>query len=312
MSKGVNTEMAAWLRIVRIQFYPMTWVAYSLGAVAARGATGRFDLAAYGLGYLVLFLIELATILCNEYYDYPSDKVNHNASPFNGGSRVLVEGGLGFAQVKTAIFIVVLSIVPLGYLLARIAVSGSMLPILLSIAAGIFLGLGYTVPPLKFSHRGLGEFVVGLTHSAYVILCGYIFQGGTWSSPLPWIQSVPLFFATLAAISLAGIPDRAADAAVSKRTFAVLVGSRWAAIISMCSVTAAAVSAVMFWYLGPAGSYSGVGILLVVPHGLILGIAVFRLITSSNYDRRIDRIMQLALSYIVWFGVLPLIHLLRG
>ena len=48
-----------------------------------------FNLGVFLLGYLIIFLIELATVLTNEYYDYQTDKVNLNAGFFTGGSRVV-------------------------------------------------------------------------------------------------------------------------------------------------------------------------------------------------------------------------------
>ena len=40
------------------------------------------------------------------------------------------------------------------------------------------LALGYTLPPLKLSHRGIGELDVAVSHSAGVIAIGYAVQGG--------------------------------------------------------------------------------------------------------------------------------------
>ena len=34
---------------------------------------------------------------------------------------------------------------------------------------------------------------VGFTHSFTVILCGYVFKGGNWNDPFPWLVSLPLF-----------------------------------------------------------------------------------------------------------------------
>src|SRR5690625_7040256 len=73
------------------------------------------------------------------------------------------------------------------------------------------ISLGYTLPPLRLSYRTLGEIDVGLTHSIGVMLCGFLFQGGPFDHPFPWMISIPLFLSIVPAIILAGIPDYAAD-----------------------------------------------------------------------------------------------------
>jgi 1,4-dihydroxy-2-naphthoate octaprenyltransferase len=308
----MKDKILAWVKIARLQFYPMTWVAYSLGAVAASSTSQKFDLRVYGLGYAALFFVELSTILTNEYYDYGTDRLNKNAGPFTGGTRILVEGKLGFHEVKTGILVALLHAVGLGIALTRITPDVSPLAIFLLLLIGVFLGLGYTAPPFKFSYRGFGELTVGLTHSPYVILCGYIFQGGSWQSPLPWLLSIPLFFATLGAITLAGIPDRLADQEVSKKVLAVIFGPRAAVILASFLVVIAAVSGMLLWYFKIIKGIRGSMILFVIPHGLILLFVLFKLNQSGNYDRKIDGIMTLSLSYIIWFGIIPLLALMAG
>jgi 1,4-dihydroxy-2-naphthoate polyprenyltransferase len=302
--KGIKATLFVWLRIARLQFYPMTWLAYTMGAVAEGARAGQFKLSAYCWGYLLLFLIELCTILVNEYNDYDTDRLNHNFSIFTGGTRVLVEGKLGFQQVRHAIAVLLILILGLGYVLHHIGLFGSQPSYLIII--GLFLGLGYTMPPLKFSYRGLGEIVVSTTHSIYVILCGFVFQGGTWDSPWTWFVSIPLFFSIFGAITLAGIPDRQADEAVGKRTLAVLFGSRIGLMIAIGSVGIAYLSALLLGQLRIV-TLSLLSLnMLVLPHGAVLVYYLSRLAKSGRYERRINREMGLALSYIIWFGLIPL------
>jgi len=298
------------MKVIRLHFYPMTWIAYSMGSMASSRNLKKWDLEVYWIGYLVLFFIEMSTILANEYYDYGTDRLNKNAGPFTGGTRVLVEGKLGFAEVRMGIWVSLILAVGFGYLLIRIDEQASSFSIVLLILVGLFLGLGYTVPPLKFSYRGLGEVTVALTHSPYVILCGYVFQGGSWADPLPWILSIPLFLATLAAIILAGIPDRLADREVSKKVFTVLWGPRKAILLASFFACLASLSGVSLSYLQIIHGPSSKLIWVAIPHVIILLLALFKLIRSGNYDRRIDGIMVLALSYIIWFGLIPLISFL--
>jgi 1,4-dihydroxy-2-naphthoate octaprenyltransferase len=303
----IGEKLFAWLKITRLQFYPMTWLAYSLGALAQSVVSGRFSFQSYLLGYLILFLIEFCTILANEYFDYESDRRNLNFSTFTGGTRALVEQKLTFREVRTGIF-VALALIPLpGYFLISSAESGSFVTFLFLIILGLILGLGYTVPPLKFSYRGVGEIVVGFTHSTYVILCGFVFQGGYWKDPVPWFLSVPLFLAVLGANILAGIPDRQADQAVSKLSIAVIFGPRAAAIFAICFVCAAFLAGALLGYLRlfpvPLWCWG----LLVLPHGFLLLRSLLRFLRSDRLDGRINGILALALSYIIWFGLLPII-----
>jgi len=151
---------------------------------------------------------------------------------------------------------------------------------------------------------------VGFTHSPYVILSGYLFQGSSWADPLPWVLSIPLFLATLPAIILAGIPDRLADREVSKKVITVLWGPREAVILAAFLACLASLSGFFLWYFQIIPGSASKLIWLAFPHAITLLLALFRLMKSGNYDRRIDGIMALALSYIIWFGLIPLISFL--
>jgi len=302
-------KLIAWVRISRLQFFPMTFIAYTLGAVAQSVISDGWMAANYAAGYLVIFLIEWCTILVNEYHDYRSDCLNQNFSIYTGGSRVLVEGKLGFRAVRTAVVLALILIVVSSVILLRLvgtASNASMIIILI----GLGLGLGYTLPPVKFSYRGTGELVVGATHSIYVILCGFVFQGGPWDHPLPWLLGLPLFFAVISANILAGIPDRKADDAVQKRSVAVIFGPRRAVVLVILFVSFGLLSALYLQYYGIT-RLPRFWFLLVSAHALFLIFLLFRLMKSGLYDRRIDQIMGFSLSYVIWFGVLPLLSLMK-
>ena len=305
-------RLTAWLRIMRLQFYPITLIAYGLGAAIAASQSPAFGFGVFVLGYVYLFLLELCTILANELFDLPSDRINKNASPFNGGSRVLVEGRLRPGEVKKALCAGLLVLAGLGLWLVMACHPSVRIWVILLLTGGFFWGLGYTVPPLKFCHRGLGELVVGITHSPYVILCGHVFQTGSWTEPVPWLSSIPLFFAVLAAITLSGIPDHQADKAVSKKTLSVLLGQRAAALLAGLFATLAAITGVGMWRLTFQHDRLGLLMLVAVGHGIILVIAVLRLAKIARDAGRIDGLMQLALSYIIWFGAVPLSIYLRA
>jgi len=298
---------ASWLRALRLQFYPMTWIAYTVGALAALGSSPLvWD--AYWLGYGFLFFLELATVLGNDYFDYPSDRANRHHGTFTGGSRVLVESRLSFSQVRAGIgFSLAVALAALGLLLG--AAPAAHGPILSLAALMAVLALGYTAPPLRLAWRGLGELDVGLTHSIGVMLCGSVFQGGAWNDPLPWLLSLPLFLAVLPAIILAGLPDLEADRAAGKSTLAVGLGARRATTLVLLAAAAAALAAALLeGSEASAGALRGISV-FVLPHAALLCWLVHEHRRQGCPAGRIDRLLVAALSYIIWFGVVPFYHL---
>jgi len=297
--------LGAWVAAMRLQFHPMAWGAYAIGAAGAVQATGRFDAAAFWLGLLSLFLLEVIAVFTNDYFDFESDRRNKNFGPFTGGSRVLVEGRISPGRMRSGIAWAMSGFVAAFVVLAAVVPPSGL------IALGLIavLAIGYTTPPVKLCWRGLGELDVALTHSTVIILCGFLFQGGAWNAAFPALVSAPLFLAVLPAIILSGIPDYAADLAAGKRSLAVLVGPRAAVRIAQAAAVLAAVTALLWENRGvAASSFDGIG-LLVVPHVLLLVWLLERHLKSARPAARIDGLMALGLLYIVWFVAVPLYHL---
>jgi 1,4-dihydroxy-2-naphthoate octaprenyltransferase len=303
-------RLLAWIRIARLQFYPPVAVLYGVGALAARGLTGRFDGTLCALGYAYLFLVGLATSISNEYFDQRGDAANANAGPFTGGSRVLVEGRLGSRAVRTAILLVVGAALAVSAALVLRTPAEHRFPIVVLVALGLLLGLGYTVPPLHLSYRGLGELDVALMHSAFVTSLGYAVQAGDWRHPLPYVLSAPSFFAVLSAITLAGLPDHAADTAAGKRSWTVLFGRRTAATTALLAAVAAGVCGLWLWLGGVVGGPLGALFALAAAHALVLAVALIRFIRSGTPEGRIDGLMSNVLIFTLWFGAIPLAHFL--
>ncbi|HSA81374.1 MAG TPA: NAD(P)H-dependent oxidoreductase [Geminicoccaceae bacterium] len=304
----LRRKVASWLRALRLQFYPMTWLAYSIGALAAARITDRFDGAAFWQGLLCLFFIEVATVLANEHYDFESDRRNANHGLFTGGSRVLVTGALSFGDLRRGIA-AALTLALLGALWLVAGSGAGAGIVLLLLGAMTALALGYTVPPLKLSYRGLGELDVGITHSAGAILCGFVFQGGAWTAPEPWLLSLPLFLAVLPGITLSGVPDHDADRAVGKRTLAVRAGIRGAyGIAALCTVLAAAAALGAQQLSGLGNPFAGIEY-GVAPHAALVLWLLARQARREPRATRIDRLMLASLSYTLWFIAVPLWHL---
>ncbi len=293
----------AWLSILRLQFYPMTPVVVAWGALTAGRAAGRLDAAALALAAAAMILLEVATVLINELVDFASDALNRNAGPFTGGSRVLVRGGLEQGDVRRAVALALLGYaVCAAALAARLAPGHGLPPAAALLLVGPVFALGYTAPPLRLCYRGLGELDVALVTGPYLFLIGYAVQGAGWPRGADLAPLLPLALAIFAAITLAGIPDEAADRAVSKRTLAVLLGPRPAAVVAGVAALGASAAALRLGL--PVGRTVAE---LAAVHGCIAACAAILLARRRGIDRRIDLSLVIALTLIPWFGLAPLV-----
>jgi 1,4-dihydroxy-2-naphthoate octaprenyltransferase len=307
-AEQLRHKAGAWLKAMRLQFYPMTWLAYTAGALAASPVDGVFSNPLFWIGYLCLFLGEVATVLINEVVDFPSDRNNRFFSPFTGGSRVLVEGLLSLRELRIGIVVALTgAFVGSAWLLTLTPASTSAVAWLLGVMG--ILAIGYTAPPLKLCYRGLGELDVAVTHSIVVILCGYVFLGGAWNDAVPWLLGLPLLLAIVPSITLSGIPDLEADAVAGKRTLAVRLGQRGALMLAIAFTLLASVTALTWQIMNLAGgAFAGVAY-VVIPHATLLLWLLLKRIESGKPSGRIDGLMAASLTYVLWFGLFPLLRL---
>ncbi len=307
--KKFSIKAQAWFKAIRFQFYPMTFIAYAAGAVAAGQMGYGFSPLIFWIGYLWLFLLELVTVLSNDYVDFPSDVQNRYFSPFSGGSRVMVDKLLSQKEVRYGIMIA------LGLCFGALALvlseaRGAFSTMMITCFALTVITIGYTVPPLRLSYRGLGEATVAFTHSFAVIICGYIFQGGRVADQFPWLLSLPLFLSVLPSIMLAGIPDHDADKSVSKNTLAVLLGKRSVVRLAIVFTLTAAMLVVVYQLFEVQESAFTNLLFFVIPHALLIVYLLSKYLRNPTPPSRIDGLLVAALSYILWFGLIPLINLM--
>lgn len=308
---SLKQKTAAWCRAAHLQFYPITLMAYALGAVAGSWPVADMHTKAFLFGYAALFFIEFAAVLINDFFDFESDRVNQNTGVFSGGTPVLVSGRLTFGEIKVGITLALMLAA-----LSAVALAGAsrVVPhrlVALLFVAALVLAVGYTAPPLKLGYRGLGEILVAFMHGPFMVLCGYAFQSGTVLDPWPWLLGVPLFLSMLPAVILAGIPDRLADHFAKKRTLAVILGPERAAKLASWLACLALLAALVQWGHPHIGRTFIAGVILALPNALLLLSAIATLVRSNHFDRRIDSILALAFVYTLWFGLIPLGSLIK-
>jgi putative NADPH-quinone reductase/1,4-dihydroxy-2-naphthoate octaprenyltransferase len=300
---GWRVKLHAWIAVSRIHFYVQPWLAYTLGALAvASDSRGAWDWPGYLLGYAGILLIEFITVATNELADFDSDRRNENASALTGGSRVLVDGRLSPEELRRGRRLACALL--FAVLFTGLLVIPHAWPMLFVAAVGLGLGVAYSAPPIRLCARGLGELNVAVTHSFLVVLAGYASQAGSLSSATPWLLALPLGLAVLPSITLAGFPDFEADQATGKRTLAVRWDRHRAAIFAASAALCAAVLPLCI--TGPAGAWLWWAALPAIPHAVWLAVRLRRYTQAGSPPGRIDALLVIALTFMLWFCIVPL------
>ncbi len=211
------------LRATRLPFLTATFVPVALGiAVAAR--SGPFLPGWALLTLLAAALVHLGVNVANDVFDTASgaDAANVTPTQFSGGSRVILYGLVsmrGMAWLSAAFFAGAIAI---GLFLA---VARGFWPLFWIGAAGVFIGVEYTAPPLRLVHRGLGEIAVALGFGPIMVLGAYFVQAQhlSWEA---FYASLPVAILIALVLYANEIPDRPGDAAAGKRTLPVRFSHR--------------------------------------------------------------------------------------
>ncbi len=206
---------------------PKIWIASTIpmavGAAIAFAHRESFDWGWFLLGAAAIYLLETGKNAINEYTDYLSgvDRfvTPDKRTPFSGGKKTIVDGKLTLRE-NLAIGAVTIGA---GCLLGLYVVFVRDFNVLWFGLAGVFFALFYSIPPLKFSYRGLGEPVVGLTFGP-LITCGtYLVQTHTLTFEV-FIASLPLGFIIANVLWINQYPDYEADLKGGKLNGVVRLG----------------------------------------------------------------------------------------
>jgi 1,4-dihydroxy-2-naphthoate octaprenyltransferase len=175
----------------------------------------------FGVFLMTLFCVwslHAGANLWNDYHDELSgtDRMQAKPSSFNGGSRVIQDGLLTAAQVRT-IAVVCLA---LGGVLGIAASLLGSIKAMFFLIVGLLAAWGYSAPPARWAGSGWGEAVVGISFGPLLTGGVYLTQTGRLAVE-PMIASVVLglFVATILCVN--EIPDRDVDRLTNKLNWSV-------------------------------------------------------------------------------------------
>jgi 1,4-dihydroxy-2-naphthoate octaprenyltransferase len=212
--------------MVRYRFFLYAGLApYLLGAAWAWAIAGRFDAPIFWSGLAGVVLAVIGVEAFNEYFDarMGTDRVFDAGGPQPIAATTFWIGTLAFAGAFAVGMYLALRG---GWPIAAFALAGG--------AAAIF----YEAPPIRWSYRGMGEAVIGLSYGPWMVLGSVYLHTGALSWGAFWASLVPgLLIMALAVVN--AIPDFHQDRLVGKRNLVVRLGRQRAVTLYVALAAAA-------------------------------------------------------------------------
>ena len=171
-------------------------------------------------------LIQIATNLFNEYYDFKRGLDTEESIGIGGG---IVREGIS----PKAILTLAMSLYGISVLLGAYICANSSWWLVIVGLLSMSMGYLYTGGPFPIAYTPLGELTSGFFMGALIIIISFFIQVGEVTYDA-WLITVP-FFLTVGAIMLSNnIRDRVGDQRGGRRTIAILIGHDKAVILLAC------------------------------------------------------------------------------
>jgi len=218
---GMRAQVNLWVRATRMRFLTAVILPVVLGAAIFWQRQSTFNVINFILSLAIGILLHAGTNQANDYFDTMNgtDRINKHYSPFNGGSRVLVDGLMKPSHLHT---VAVMNFILAISLSVYLSIVTDWIIFLITVASAFF-GYFYSAPPIAFAHRGVGEFIIGIFFGPLAALGGYYAQGSVFSwSPI--LGSIPIAILIFALIYVNEFPDFQADGQVGKDNLVVRMG----------------------------------------------------------------------------------------
>lgn len=197
-------------------------LAYGLGVAMGYAHQGSVDWKRAIIGLAITELANLVAHYADEYADVDTDSLTRRTH-FSGGSGVLPSGIVPAVWALYAAWL--LTIITIGLTVWSILSGVLSWHIAWIVGMGLFGGWFYSMPPIAFERRGLGEIDNAILGAILMPLMGFTVQTGE-PTLAAFVNLTPIF--SIVMVGLIGVhwADRLADAAVGKRSLVVIVGER--------------------------------------------------------------------------------------
>ena len=211
-----KSKLKEFFMCTRPHSYPASIAPVLFGATYALGYEIKFSILKFSLFLLACLLIQAATNLFNEYYDYKHglDKIDSE-----GISGSIVKGNLSPREVMVGALVLYALAFVLGLILTFITSFYVLLVGLVCMLAGYF----YTGGKYPIAYSPFGEVVSGFFMGTIIIALSFYFQTGYVNTDII-VVSIPLFIMIGAILLANNIRDLDNDKESGRRTYVILVG----------------------------------------------------------------------------------------
>ena len=211
-----KSKLKEFFMCTRPHSYPASIAPVLFGATYALGYESKFSILKFILFLLACLLIQAATNLFNEYYDYKHglDKIDSE-----GISGSIVKGNLSSKEVMVGALVLYVLAFGLGLILTFMTSIYVLLVGLVCMLAGYF----YTGGKYPIAYSPFGEVVSGFFMGTIIIALSFYFQTGYVNADII-IVSLPLFIMIGTILLANNIRDLDNDKESGRRTYAILVG----------------------------------------------------------------------------------------
>lgn len=240
----------SWVRIGWRLFRPLTLTAalvpVLVGTALGAQAQGTIQVVPFLVFLLCALLIQGATNMFNEYYDW---RRGLDDAQSVGIAGAIVRDGVPPQVVWWVAWSTVAVAAALGVWLSHW--TGSWLLWVGGLC--ILAGWGYTGGPRPVAYGPLGELVVAVFMGPVIVGVAYYLQAGTWS-PEIWLDSVPVGLLVAAILLANNLRDYEQDQARGRKTLAIRLGQpRGQQLLASMLAASGAVTAglVCFGHLPP-------------------------------------------------------------
>ena len=211
-----KSKLKEFFMCTRPHSYPASIAPVLFGATYALGYEIKFSILKFILFLLACLLIQAATNLFNEYYDYKYglDKIDSE-----GISGSIVKGNLSPREVMVGALV----LYALAFILGLILTFMTSLYVLLVGLVCMLAGYFYTGGKYPIAYSPFGEVVSGFFMGTIIISLSFYFQTGFVNADII-VVSLPLFIMIGAILLANNIRDLDNDKESGRRTYAILVG----------------------------------------------------------------------------------------